>query len=92
MGAPIAPSASGSLSASSGSNDSLAVRLSREIQEARSLEREARDAVSALQSGRTLDVEGVLLATRKADAAFQMIQAVRNAMVQAYSEIREMRM
>lgn len=73
------------------STDSLATRLGHELEAARSLEQDARDAVNALQRGDRTDVEGVLLATRKADAAFQMIQAVRNAMLQAYAEIRDMR-
>jgi flagellar hook-basal body complex protein FliE len=71
--------------------ESLTVRLGRELQEVRSLEMQARDAMSALQRGDRIDVEGVLLATRKADAAFQMLRAVQNAMLQAYAEIRDMR-
>lgn len=92
-GAAIAqPGASSSaLSHAPASTDSLATRLGHELEAARSLEQDARNAVNALQRGDRTDVEGVLLATRKADAAFQMIQAVRNAMLQAYAEIRDMR-
>lgn len=92
-GAAIAqPGASSSaLSHAPASTDSLATRLGHELEAARSLEQDARNAVNALRRGDRTDVEGVLLATRKADAAFQMIQAVRNAMLQAYAEIRDMR-
>jgi len=44
-----------------------------------------------VRSGASCDVEGVLLATRKAAAAFQMLQAVRNAMLEAYAQVRDMR-
>lgn len=71
----------------------LAARIGQGIEDARALEREAHSALSALHAGeRGCEVEGVLLATRKADAAFQMLQAVRNAMIEAYAEIREMRL
>ncbi|MBL9141346.1 MAG: flagellar hook-basal body complex protein FliE, partial [Phycisphaerae bacterium] len=72
-------------------SDSLAVRLGHQLESARTLERDAASAVQALARGERSDVEGVLRATRKADAAYQMIDAVRNAMLQAYSEIRDMR-
>lgn len=98
---PLAASAGGAVqalhaqtpvaTASSVETESLTVRLGRELQEVRSLETQARDAMSALQRGDRIDVEGVLLATRKADAAFQMLRAVQNAMMQAYAEIRDMR-
>jgi flagellar hook-basal body complex protein FliE len=32
-----------------------------------------------------MDVEGLLLATRQADAAFLMLAAVRNEMIEAYA-------
>jgi flagellar hook-basal body complex protein FliE len=71
---------------------SLAVRIGEGLEHARALEREAHGALRALRAGERCDVEGVLMATRKAEAAFQMLQAVRTAMLEAYAEIREMRL
>lgn len=88
---PAGVVSSASASAPAVAGDSIATRLSQGLEAARVLEHDARDAVRALQAHERSDVEGVLLATRKADAAFQMLQAVRNAMLDAYAEIRDMR-
>lgn len=37
------------------------------------------------------DVENVVLAAKKAETAFQMLQALRNRVVEAYDEIKQMR-
>lgn len=55
------------------------------------LQQEATHAVEDLQSGRRGDLEGVLLATQKADTAFRMLLAVRNKVMQAYEEIQQIR-
>jgi flagellar hook-basal body complex protein FliE len=52
---------------------------------------DATKAIEDLQTGKRDDVEGVILATQKADNAFRMLQAVRNKMVQAYEEVKQMR-
>lgn len=58
------------------------------LEAARSLGTEAaRAAAAARQPG---DVEGVLLATRKADAAFRMLEAARNAMLDAYARMGDL--
>lgn len=56
-----------------------------DLERARELGAEAARAASRPRSGIRSDVEGVLLATRKADAAFVLLEAVRNAMVEAYA-------
>ncbi len=48
-------------------------------------------AVEDLVSGRRSDVEGVILATEKADNAFRMLQAMRGKVLQAYDEIKQVR-
>lgn len=96
----IAHTATGA-SAVRSSHVASAVQLNREVcaqamthaqvglTHARALGLEAQQATALLASGigagKPIDVEGLLLATRKADAAFQMLQAVRNAMVEAYT-------
>lgn len=61
------------------------------LDEANRLQQEADRAVEDLQTGRRNDVEGVILATQKADDAFRMLQALRNKMMEAYEEIKQMR-
>lgn len=59
-----------------------------DLERARALGAEAARAASRPSAGVQLDVEGVLLATRKADAAFVLLEAARNAMVEAYARAR----
>lgn len=54
-------------------------------------QQDADRAVEDLVSGRRGDVEGVILATQKADDAFRMLQAVRGKVMQAYEEIKQVR-
>lgn len=89
--ATAAAPAAGASSTPVSAGDALVARLRTELMQARALGAEAERAAAAVRSGATSDVEGVLLATRKADAAFRMLQAVRNAMLDAYAQIRDMR-
>lgn len=55
------------------------------------LQQDATQAIEDLSTGRRHDLEGVLIATAKADSAFKMVQAVRNEVIRAYEEIQQMR-
>ncbi len=61
------------------------------LREADALQADANKAIEDLQTGDRDDVEGVILATQKAEMAFKMLQGVRNKMVEAYNEIRQIR-
>lgn len=65
--------------------------LLRNIEEVNKLQQDANAAIEDMASGRRTDLEGVLIATQKADTAFRMLQAVRNKVIQAYEEIQHMR-
>lgn len=88
---PLAGTLAGATPVQPAGGDTLVNRLEQQIEVARALERDAHAAVDALSRGERTDVEGVLLASRKADAAFQMLQVVHRAMLQAYAEMRDMR-
>jgi flagellar hook-basal body complex protein FliE len=51
------------------------------------LEGQARAAVDGLMSGSGVDVHQVMIATQKADMAFELALAVRNKAVQAYQAV-----
>lgn len=55
------------------------------------LQQDATKAIEDLQTGRRTDYEGVLVATQKADVAFKMLQALRNKVMEAYDEVKQMR-
>lgn len=61
------------------------------LREVNELQQDATRAVEDLQAGRRTDYEGVILATQKADTAFRMLQSLRNKVVDAYEELKQMR-
>ena len=61
------------------------------LQQVNSAQQDADRAVEDLVTGRRTDLEGVILATEKADNAFQMLQAMRGKVLQAYDEIKQVR-
>jgi flagellar hook-basal body complex protein FliE len=65
--------------------------LLQNINQVNKLQQEATTAIEDLQTGKRTDLEGVLLATQKADTAFRMLVAVRNKVQQAYDEIKQLR-
>jgi flagellar hook-basal body complex protein FliE len=65
--------------------------LQEQIARVNALQQDAKAAVEDLAAGRRDDVESVIIATQKADTAFRMLLQVRNKMMDAYQEIREMR-
>ncbi len=65
--------------------------LMENIKQVNKLQAEATTAIEDLNTGKRGDVEGVLLATQKADTAFRMLVSVRNKLTQAYEEIKQLR-
>lgn len=61
------------------------------LRQANDAQVEATRAVEDLQTGDRTDIEGVILATQKADNAFRMLQSLRNRMMEAYDEVKQMR-
>lgn len=54
------------------------------------LESQASSAVEGLMSGQGVDVHTVMIATQKANLAFEMALAVRNKAVAAYQQVMQM--
>ncbi len=65
--------------------------LMNNIEQVNKLQQDAEMAIEDLASGRRDDIDGVLIAKQKADLAFQMLLQVRNKMMGAYEEIKQMR-
>ena len=61
------------------------------IAEVNRLQGEADTAAEDLVAGRRDDLESVMIATEKADTAFRMLLAVRNKMLDAYDEVKNLR-
>lgn len=86
------PSGVGGGAQNAGSNgpDFKAVLMGN-LKEVNALQQDATQAAEDLVSGKRDDIEGVIAATDKADTAFKMLQAMRNQVMQAYDEVKQMR-
>jgi len=65
--------------------------LMQSLNEVNALQQDASKAAEDLVSGQRNDLEGVVAATEKAETAFKMFQAMRNQVMEAYDEIKQMR-
>jgi flagellar hook-basal body complex protein FliE len=65
--------------------------LQEQIDRVNQLQRDATEAIEDLATGRRDDVESVLIATQKADTAFRLLLQVRNKVLDAYDEVKQMR-
>ncbi len=65
--------------------------FARNLEKVDQLQKEADAAFQRLATGRTQNVTEVLNAVQKADLAFKTLMQIRNKLVNAYDEIRQMR-
>lgn len=65
--------------------------LMENINQVNKLQQDAEMAVEDFAVGRRNDLSGVINAKQKADMAFNMLLQVRNKLVDAYDEIKQMR-
>ncbi len=66
-------------------------QLIKQINDVNQLQQDAKEAVEDLATGRRDDVESVIIATQKADTAFRMLLQVRNKVMNAYDEVKQIR-
>ncbi len=65
--------------------------LMKNLEQVNRLQQDAARAIEDLYSGRRDDVDGVFIAKQKADLAFQLLLEVRNKLIDAYEEIKQIR-
>ncbi len=61
------------------------------LKQVNSMQQDATRAAEDLMTGKRTDLEGVVLATQKADTAFRLLQSVRNKVMEAYEEVKQIR-
>jgi flagellar hook-basal body complex protein FliE len=71
---------------------SFADYLKDSIQEVNQLQNEAEAAVHRLATGQDENVTEVMNAVQKADLAFQLFNQIRNKLIAAYQELKNMRL
>jgi flagellar hook-basal body complex protein FliE len=84
---PLAPPSLAAPSAT-GSN-SFANALLDSLKQVNSMQQEANKAVETLMTGGNANPAEVLTAVQKADVAFRMMMQVRNKVIQAYQDIKD---
>ena len=62
-----------------------------EMRKVNEMQQDATQATNDLLTGQSDDLEGVMIATQKADSAFRMLLALRNKVVDAYDEVKNIR-
>ncbi len=62
-----------------------------EMRKVNEMQQDATKATNDLLTGQRDDIEGVMIATQKADSAFRMLLALRNKVVDAYDEVKNIR-
>ena len=62
-----------------------------ELRKVNEMQQDASKATNDLLTGQRDDIEGVLIATQKADSAFRMLVALQNKVVGAYDEVKNIR-
>ena len=87
--APISPRPSSADFGASGPG--FAQMLQEQIQQVNQLQQDANVAMEDLAAGRRDDLESVITATQKADLAFKMLLQVRNKVMDAYEEVKQIR-
>jgi flagellar hook-basal body complex protein FliE len=88
---PLAPSPRTGQGAEANNGTNFKDMLQQQIDRVNQLQSDANMAMEDLAAGRRDDLEGVIVATQKADIAFKMLLQVRNKMMDAYEEIRQIR-
>lgn len=90
--APASPAARADRAGGSeGDGPDFRTELLKQIGEVNRLQQDATSATEDVLTGRRDDIEAVMLATQKADSAFRMLLAVRNKVMDAYDEVKQMR-
>lgn len=65
--------------------------LMKNLEQVNKLQQDAEVAIEDLATGQRSDIDGVMMAKQKADVAFQMLLQVRNKLMDAYEEVKQIR-
>lgn len=87
----VSPQGAGQTARQESAGASFRDALMKEIEQVNRLQKDAEQAIEDLTAGRRDDVDRVLIAKNQADIAFQLLLQVRNKMMDAYEEVKQIR-
>ncbi len=88
---PLRPAGGMSPVAEAGEGADFAAQLRQQLEQVSRLQAEAEQGMQDLLTGRSDDLTGVLTMARKADVAFSLLMEIRNKLLDAYTELRQLR-
>jgi flagellar hook-basal body complex protein FliE len=88
---PARPAASPSPTESAGGEGDFASQLRQQLDQVSQMQAEADQGIQNLLTGRTDNITEVLTTARKAEIAFSLLMEIRNKLVDAYVELRQLR-
>ena len=88
---PARPTGPARPAAPAGEADSFAAQLRQQLEHVSRMQAEADEGIQNLLTGRTDNITEVLLTARKAEVAFSLLMEIRNKLVDAYSELKQLR-
>ena len=88
---PIAPSPVPSSPAAPAGGGDFTSQLKESLEQVSRMQAEAEDGIHQVLTGQSDDITGVFTAARKAEIAFSLLMEIRNKLVDAYVELRQMR-
>lgn len=89
---PVTPAApTPAAKPATGARDDFATMIKEQLQKVSEMQSEADEKVQALVTGENQNLTEVFTAARKAEVAFSLLMEIRNKLVDAYDEIKNMR-
>lgn len=74
-----------------GAGEDFASMVKEQLQQVSRMQSEADENVQKLVTGQTQNITEVFTAARKAEVAFSLLMEIRNKLVDAYQEVKNMR-
>jgi flagellar hook-basal body complex protein FliE len=84
------PTAPSSISATRGGGEGFSESLSQAVASVNDMQLQARDAATAVASGKGVDSAQALVTIEKANISFQFAMQIRNKLLEAYQEVMRM--
>ncbi len=89
---PTAPARPGMLpSTAAPAEGDFAAQLRQQLEQVNQMQAEADAGIQQLLTGQTDNITQVLTSTRKAEIAFSLLMEIRNKLVDAYTELKQLR-
>ena len=87
----IMPPQTGAAGAAGKADDDFAALLRQQLEQVSEIQKDADAQVAKVMAGDTENMSEVFVAARKAQVAFSLLMEIRNKLVDAYEEVRNMR-